>query len=325
MKNWVLAVVFGLGGAAMAIPAAAQSAGGDFQGIAAIVNDYVVTRQEVLRLAMRPMVTARLRFSKDAEYMVEANRIYNDNLNLIVERHLIVSEFKEKGYALPDSLSDDLVKSAIREDFGGDRLNLTKTLHAEHKTIEEFKREQMEQFIVAQMTLKNLKQELIISPKKIENYYKTNMAAFQVGERVKLRMIIIDPTKHSPEESRKIAKDVVTRARAGEDFAALAEKYSEDARRSKGGDRDWVENKESELRKELREVAFKMKPGEISDVIEIGRTEFVLKVEDRKAPETKSLSEVRQQIESELRQSEGRRLRAQWIERLRKKAYVRMF
>ena len=59
-------------------------------------------------------------------------------------------------------------------------------------------------------------------------------------ERVKVRHILIEVPRDATEEQRSTARrraeDVLAKARAGGDFAALAREYSDDERTKQGGD-----------------------------------------------------------------------------------------
>jgi parvulin-like peptidyl-prolyl isomerase len=137
-------------------------------------------------------------------------------------------------------------------------------------------------------------------------------------------MIVLtnSPTRGT-NETRALAEEILSRIKDGSSFAEMATVYSEGSQRSQGGDWGWVER--SVLRKELAEVAFKLKPGEHSGVIETPGAVYLMLVEDSRPEHVKSLSEVRSQIEQELLSQERDRQQKQWIERLRKKTFVRYF
>lgn len=82
------------------------------------------------------------------------------------------------------------------------------------------------------------------------------------------------------EQALALAREVSKKAKSGEDFAALAEKYSDDpsAKQNKGdlGFFTW-----GRMVPEFQEAAFKMKPGEVSDPVETGYGFHVIKVTDR--------------------------------------------
>jgi peptidyl-prolyl cis-trans isomerase SurA len=252
---WLLAIV-----AASMRPASAQ-APVPFNGIQAIVNDRVISRDEVLGAAQRELTAAARTATSEQQYLTRRAKILEDQLEQLIDRQLILDEFKEKGYSFPESYVDDQVRERIRRQFGGDRVALTKTLRAENRTFEQFKKEERDDMIVYQMSARYIRDELIISPKKIQNYYQTNQARFRIGNRVKLRMIVIDRAKHSPEDGAKLASQALAQLKGGTDFAKVATEFSDDARRYKGGDRGWTE--EISLNDALRKTAFGLPVGQI--------------------------------------------------------------
>src|SRR5438034_8321346 len=93
----VLAVVY-----ALVLPARAELV----DGVAAIVNDKVITYSEV-RDYVQPVV-AQLRRNVSGKELIEKVRAAQvDALNNLIERSLILQEFKEKGYSFPDSVVDE--------------------------------------------------------------------------------------------------------------------------------------------------------------------------------------------------------------------------
>jgi peptidyl-prolyl cis-trans isomerase SurA len=63
----------------------------------------------------------------------------------------------------------------------------------------------------------------------------------------------------------------------------------------------------------------------VSKVLELGNSYYLLYVEDKKPASTKPLSEVRDAIEKKLVQEERQRRQQEWISKLRKKAYIKLF
>ena len=327
--NWKRFVLAPLAAAAFVLPT--RAAGTELlNGVAAIVNESVITFDDVnlfTRRAIKGLENQLLSRGKTTEFEQRRQTVLRDGLEQLIERDLIIHEFKTAGYNLPESIIDDVVDARVKEEFG-DRLTLTKTLHERNQTYESFRKDERDAFVVSQMTIKNINQNLVISPKKIERFYSENQEKYRVGDRAKVRMILIDKSRHAVGEPKKIADEVLAKARAGADFGKLADESSDDARRFKGGlrgDQGWVENKDSDLRKELRDFAFNAKAGDLSPVIETDGAVFLLKVEAREQARVRPLTEVRDDVEATLKGVERERLRKKWITKLRSKAFVRYF
>jgi peptidyl-prolyl cis-trans isomerase SurA len=294
-------------------------------GVAAVANDSIITFEEVQIFTRRPMEAVARRARNQAEFDQEAVKIQRDGLEQLIERRLIVGEFKTAGFQLPEAIVDELVRDRVRKDFG-DRVTLTKMLRQSGQTSEGFRQEERDALIVYQMVRKNVSEEIVVSPRKIERWYGQHQDKFQVGNRVKVRMILIDARKHARGEPVQIAKEALAKIQGGADFAQVANEFSDDARSNKGGDRGWIENKEAGgIRKELRDEAFKLKAGEVSGVIDLDGTAFIIKVEERQEAQVRPLSEVRGEIETTLKQEERDRLQKAWVARLRRKSFIRYY
>ena len=80
-----------------------------------------------------------------------------------------------------------------------------------------------------------------------------------------------------PKAARQKAEDLLKRARAGEDFAALASENSEDpGSKTKGGDLGWFGR--GQMIKEFEDAAFNLKDNEISNVVETKYGFHIIKV-----------------------------------------------
>jgi len=73
---------------------------------------------------------------------------------------------------------------------------------------------------------------ITVTDKEVEEYYKNNQDEFKLPEKVKVSHILIkvDPkaTEKVKEEKKAKAEEILAKAKAGEDFSALAKQYSED-------------------------------------------------------------------------------------------------
>lgn len=293
-------------------------------GILAVVNRTIITEKEarefiepaLIALQRQPGVTAQI-------YNERARDIYKDGLGQLIERQLMLDDFKTAGYSFPESIIEDFVQDRIRERYG-DRVKLIKTLEVQNTTYEQFRTDIRDQFIVEQMRLKNVSSAVIISPFKIETYYKEHPEDFKLPDQIRLRMIELRKRDGGdPEAVRRLAREILGKLEGGAKFAEMASVYSEGSQRREGGDLGWV-NK-SALRKEFVDATNTLKPGKHTGVIETPDACFLLYVEEVKSAQLRPLVEVRDEIEKTLLAQEQTRLQKKYVERLKSKAFVRYF
>jgi peptidyl-prolyl cis-trans isomerase SurA len=292
-------------------------------GVQAIVNDTVITMSQVYEFTRPVAETLRRQYAGQPEaYQKAWTAALNDSLEQLVDRQLILHSFDTEGYKLPESVIDDAFQERIRERFG-DRVTMIKSLQADGKTVEQFRKEVRDQYIEAAMRNQKVSRVIIISPFKVENYYQAHQADFKVEDEVKLRMITLNKNGDNGANAVRLANEIVAEIKKGATFQEMAMVYSQDTQQRLGGERDWMER--SALRKELSDAAFALKPGETSGVIDLPDACYLLNVIDLRVAHVKPLADVRADIEKTLRAEEQARLQKQWIESLRSKTFVTYF
>ncbi|MCX6895659.1 MAG: peptidylprolyl isomerase [Verrucomicrobia bacterium] len=293
-------------------------------GIKAIVGDAVITYQQVEANASRAVELLRRQYATRPDlYQKKLTETLNDALEDLVQRQLILHEFKASGFSLPESVTEEGVQERIRGRFG-DRATLTKTLQAEHLTFEMFRQQIKDQIIIDAMRGKYVSSGIIISPRKIETYYGAHQDEFKQEDQVKLRMIVLDSAAApAPEARKKLADEILGKITDGASFSEMAAIYSTGSQRNQGGDWGWVQR--SVLRQELAETAFTLKAGQRSGVIETPDSCYLMLVEETRASHVKPIGDVRDEIEKTIQAQERTKTQKEWIDRLKKKTFVRYF
>ncbi len=293
-------------------------------GIAAIVNNDVITYSEVRQLVEPRERLLRSQYS-GAELNKKIIELRKGALQDLIDRQLIIQQFDKDHLEIPGFFVDERVKEVIKDSFGGDRNAFIKTMEAQNYSLSRFRTLEREKIIVQAMRSKNIKSNLMVPPAKVEDYYRSHRELFANKAQVKLRMIMIpgkgDAGPNDPQKS--MAEEIRGKLITGADFDKMAQMYSEDSTRDLGGDWGWIDDKT--LSPQLSEVAFKLKPGEISKVVSLSNNFYILKVEARQGGELRPLKDVRSEIEARLRQEQAQKLQEHWIASLRSKAYIKTF
>ena len=323
--RYPMAALFAFSCLGVAATASATRGAESVNGIAAIVNDKVITYSEV-----RDVVEPRERLLRSqysgAELVKKITELRKAALQDLIDRQLIIQAFDKEKLVIPPHFIDERVDATIKESFGGDRNAFIKTMESQKFTMSKFRDLERQKIIVQAMRAKNVKSNLLVPPAKIEEYYRQHRDQFSNKAQVKLRMIMIPghPDSGGGAAQKSMADEIRAKLITGADFDKMAQMYSEDSTRDLGGDWGWIDDKT--LSPELSQVAFSLKPGEISKVVDVGGNHYILKVEARQGGEMKPLSkELRAEIEGRLRQEQAQQLQEHWLASLRSKAYIKTF
>ena len=293
-------------------------------GIAAIVDDAIITRQEVNEYIGSSEEVLRRTFARQPDELERRlSRIREDGTEQLIERQLILHEYKTAGYNYPESIIEDRIQDRVKQQYR-DRIALMESLRAMGITAETYHKQQREEIlIIAMRQLKIPRDSLLISPQKIQDYYEQHQTNWIVGEEVKVRMIMLNKPPGDNGGVKQLAEEILGKIKEGASFSEMAKIHSDGIYKASGGERGWVERDSD--RKELSDVAFSLKPGEHSGVIDLPEACWLMLVEDRRAARTRPLAEVREQIERQLRVEEGIRQERKWLKRLREKSFVRYY
>jgi peptidyl-prolyl cis-trans isomerase D len=141
---------------------------------------------------------------------------------------------------------------------------------------------------------------IVVPEADIEAFYKQNLQQYQTPAQVRASHILLKLEGKDEKQVQALAEDIAKKAKAGADFAALAKQYSEDdSNASNGGDLDYFGR--GRMVAEFEQAAFAMKAGEISNPVKTAFGYHIIKVVDNKPDTTRPVSEVRAEIEDQLK------------------------
>jgi len=182
-------------------------------------------------------------------------------------------------------------------------------------------------FLANEFLRKEVAAKVTVSEDDVKSYYDTHQDEFKTPEMVKARHILIKVDKSASEEDKKQAQkkaeDILSKIKAGEDFAKLASEFSDDpGSKSKGGDLDFFAR--GRMVKPFEDAAFALKPGEVSGIVESPFGYHIIKVEERKEAGVEPYDTAKDKIKQKLVQERAKSTVTEFIEKAMKDANVEL-
>ncbi len=153
-----------------------------------------------------------------------------------------------------------------------------------------------------------------ISEETLTAYYKDHLSEFKPPEEIKARHILV--------KTEAQANKIMDELKSGKDFIELAKKNSIDPAAASGGKlelpdgRDWLPK--GQFEKSFEHILFSIPKGQVGGPIKTQFGWHILKVEDRRQPETASFVQVRSQIKNRLEEQKDSEIHAKLREELKK-------
>jgi peptidyl-prolyl cis-trans isomerase SurA len=214
-----------------------------------------------------------------------------------------------------------------------------KQLDARKMSVDDLRAQLRRDLSVQKLFNKEITSQITIGDKDISEFYTTNKASFNLAEpQIHMAQILVTPTPdpnvrnlkndkaQDEEQARKKIQSIGARIRQGEDFAMLAQNYSEDPNSSQnGGDLGFIP--ESALEKanaDLRKTLMALRPGEMTPPLHTAEGYRILKLITREPAGQRELADpkVQQTIRETLINRKDQLLKAAYYEMARNDAKV---
>ena len=162
--------------------------------------------------------------------------------------------------------------------------------------------------------------------KQLSEYFKAHPDKFTAPPQPRISVILIrvDPSSSSEEwqKATEEAQGLVKRARAGEDFAALARDYSGDVTAEEGGDMGYMHT--GMLPGLPEETVSKLQPGETSDPVRLLEGEAIFRLTDRIPAKSVTFEDSKERVSELLRKEQSDNAWASLLTQLKKKTPVQV-
>jgi peptidyl-prolyl cis-trans isomerase C len=163
----------------------------------------------------------------------------------------------------------------------------------------------------------------------VRDFYDKHQEDMKVPERLRLRHILVAVDPKAPpadrEKAKQKAQDVLKRLQGGEDFAKLAQQYSDDlGSKSRGGDLGPIAKGQAVPPIEAAAFALK-KPNDLSPVVETSSGYHIIQLVERLEPSLTPFEQVKDRIAAFLKQQEVQKVFHDRAIQLRAKSKVEVF
>lgn len=245
--------------------------------IAAIVNKTAILSSDVDEQTQQ----AAARFNVNPEDSASMKRLRKDVLNQLVEKQVILAEAARLGITVPPKDVNDAVEQEIgqvKERLGGDAafqqaLSQEKTTEAALR--KRYEPDVKEQLLIMRTVGREVQGKVSVTDAEVRTYYQANRDSIaKRPEALKLAHILVafEPDSQQVRRARLRADSISTvlgKPGKAASFPELAARFSDDPSGRRGGDLGTFGR--GDMVPEFEEVAFKLKPMEISSPV---RTRF---------------------------------------------------
>ncbi len=294
----------------------------DSKKIVATVNNSPITLKQVrmrAQLASREVAYhTQISDEKKQEIMAKA-------LDQLIVEELAYQEAKKTGI----SISEKEINNRLNEIKNGfpseDAFN--KSLAINNLDLNKYKRLIEKELLIKKINEKMFGKPITLSNKEVKDYFEKNREKFKEPEKIRLRQILIKipafASKEEWEKGKNKAEEILSELKAGKDFAKLAKEFSSDPSREKGGDMGFIHK--GRLEPYVEDIAYSMKVGEISDVLQTIYGYHIIKLEEKKPPQYTKFSKIKEKLKKDLETIAMEEKKKNWIKELREKAEIKYY
>jgi len=247
----------------------------------------------------------------------------NTILATIGSEKITMADFKQEVNNLPPQYRQMAADPAIQKEFL-DTLVTRNIIYQEgvrqkmvenpmvKKQIDEFRKKLVVAAILDQEVNRKIKE---VSDAELKTYYNKNLKEFQQPRQVKARHILIKDQKQAEEIHQRLLK--------GEDFAILAKEFSTCPSKTRGGDLGFFTK--DQMVKEFSDVAFSLKPKEISPVVKTQFGYHIIVVDEIKEGKQQSFDEIKDKLGDKIRAERKNQYFKNYVDGLKKQIKVKTY
>ena len=256
----------------------------------------------------------------------QRDRVLREILDQMIGYKLLLQESKTRKVDVPDSDVEARIIS-IKQQFPTEDA-FKQALAQQHMTVDQIKTDARQQMAVAKLVDDAIQAKVAVKPEDVQAFYTQNPKEFQESEKVHASHILITAPKDADAATKAAARakaeSILKDVKAGKDFASLAKQNSQDpGSAANGGDLGFFQ--QGQMVGPFNDVAFKLKPGAVSNVVETDFGYHIIKVIEKQPARTVPLDEVKPKIEQFLQSRNREQQTTAFVNGLRTKGKVEVF
>lgn len=228
------------------------------------------------------------------------DEVLREALDHLITRTLLEQEAKARNIAVPDADVEGQIDK-MRSRFPSED-EFKKALESRRTTVEQLRTDARTDMVITRMLDAEVASAEPATDEEARAFYAKNPEKFTQPEAVRASHILLLVDEKADEATRKKLRGqmdgILKRARAGEDFAALAKAHSQDGSAAQGGDLGFFTR--GRMVPPFEQAAFALEPGALSDVVTTQFGYHVIKLIERRAPATVPLEKVSPQVKEYL-------------------------
>jgi peptidyl-prolyl cis-trans isomerase C len=305
------------GTAAPPAPAAAKPMPAQLPDVLARVNGEAVTKAEFDRLIKNLEVSANQSIPAGRR-----DEVLRKALDQLVTYTVLTQETRARRVTITDADIDGQIKQ-MQSQFPSEQ-EFKKALAARGMTLERLRSDARIDLGINKMMEAETSTQPPPTDAQVREFYDKSPDKFKQEEAVRASHILFKVDEKADDSTRKNvlaeAQAVLKQARDGSDFAELARKHSADGSAAQGGDLNFFTK--GQMVPAFDQVAFALKPGEMSDVVTTQFGYHIIKVTERRPPSTVPFDQVSARIREYLTGQRKQERAQAFIESLKQKAKI---
>jgi len=286
------------------------------------VNGTVLTDRDLVRemYTLFPYAQQHNGFPKELE-----PEIRRGAMQMLIFEELVYQEAKRRNVTIaPAKLA--AAETAFKKQFPSQQV-YKQFLQSETNGSEAAMREKIRRSLLIEALLtQEVTNPSRVTTAQAKAEYDKNIAQYKHGEILHIQSISImppDQTKAVQQEAKRRAEDALRQAKQAKnyrDFGLLAEQLSDDDFHVKMGDHKPAEA--NTLPPPVLQALAKMKPGDVSDLIQFDGNYTIVRLESRTPAGTTPFTEVKGKIETDMQKEKTEQLRSALAQKLGQNAKI---